>query len=85
MGGSYHVRVSLSRTARWLLETSRVEEPLPDMNVLPELALPDLLDQRQTPLGELVFLKPPLSMSATQPHWVQPPEPLGSSQPFWQD
>jgi crotonobetainyl-CoA:carnitine CoA-transferase CaiB-like acyl-CoA transferase len=81
-GGSWHVRVSLARTAMWLQALPRA----------PEGAKPTGLDrtairaheiEMATAWGPLRRLGPILRMSETPPRWEEPPAPLGSHRPSW--
>ena len=81
-GGSWHVRVSLARTAMWLLSLPRA----------PEGAAPSGLDravlraheiEMETAWGPLRRLGPVLRMSETTPRWDLPPAPLGAHLASW--
>ena len=81
-GGSWHVRVSLARTAMWLQSLPRA----------PEGAVPSGLDhavlraheiEMATAWGALRRLGPVLRMSETPPSWELPPAPLGSHPASW--
>jgi crotonobetainyl-CoA:carnitine CoA-transferase CaiB-like acyl-CoA transferase len=81
-GGSWHVRVSLAQTARWLAGLGRVEGGLdaPD----PKRAdIADLLDEMETPAGRLTFVRHAARLSETPAHWARPPAPLGTHAPVW--
>jgi len=79
-GGSWHVRVSLARTARWLQDLPRVEgEP---SGIGPERIAPFL---RSTPYGagRLHHLGPVVDMSATPPEWRCPTGGVGRHEAVW--
>ncbi|MCH8849716.1 MAG: CoA transferase, partial [Chloroflexi bacterium] len=79
-GGSYHVRVSLSRTGMWIDSLGRSEEagrPLTSDDVAP------LLIETETPHGRLRHLKPVLELSETPPRWALPTVPLGTHEAAW--
>ena len=79
-GGSWHVRISLAQTGVWLRNFAPLREP----DVTPDFTAPAAyMTRTQTPLGELVHLKPVARMSATPPLWAQPPVPLGAHPPQW--
>lgn len=81
-GGSWHVRVSLAQTGHWLKGLGRLEDGFacPD----PKSAdIADLLDERDTPLGRLTFVKHAALLSGTPAFWERPPAPLGSHAPMW--
>lgn len=96
-GGSYHVRVSLSRTAMWLQDQGRVKEDWKKIKPLPTdcrdvdefFGSPDgAFSQKyfrkfQTAMGELTFLGPVLEMSGTPMRWERRITPLGSGKPEW--
>ncbi|MFC1533994.1 CoA transferase [Thermodesulfobacteriota bacterium] len=82
-GGSYHVKVSLTRTSMWLLELGQISADTPDIE-FPELG-PDspYLDRVETVFGEVEYASPITQYSETKAFWDKPPAPLGSSQPVW--
>jgi crotonobetainyl-CoA:carnitine CoA-transferase CaiB-like acyl-CoA transferase len=78
-GGSWHVRVSLAQTARWLDGLGRCA---------PAAAVPacdDLMMETQSAFGRLRHLRPPLRLPETPPRWASPPVPLGTDPPQWLD
>jgi crotonobetainyl-CoA:carnitine CoA-transferase CaiB-like acyl-CoA transferase len=85
-GGSYHVSVSLTRTAMWcqslgLFDKNEVEEVVWD----PMCPLPPSI-VTQTPLGTLQRLAPCVRFSETPGYWNEPVlVPRGSSRPVWLD
>ncbi|MFC1535088.1 CoA transferase [Thermodesulfobacteriota bacterium] len=82
-GGSYHVKVSLTRTSMWLLELGQISTDTPDVE-FPELG-PDspYLDRAKTVFGEVEYASPITQYSETKAFWDKPPVPPGSSQPVW--
>ncbi len=80
-GGSWHVRVSLARTAQLLRKLGRVEgglaTPLPDPE--PHLAA------RDTPLGRVRAVEPAARIERAMPHLDRPPVALGTHAPEWED
>lgn len=79
-GGSWHVRVSLARTAMWFDDLGPVCEP----SSAPGAEDPrDLMTQRETGHGRLTYLTPVVRMSKTPPRWDLPPVQLGSHEPAW--
>ena len=78
-GGSYHVVVSLVRTAMWVDSLGLVEND-------PKSSYPrPLTIEGQTPLGVLCRLAPAVTMSATPPRWEEPMlVPRGFDPPQWQ-
>ena len=83
-GGSYHVRVSLCRTAMCLLEQGR-NEPAPAQAKVPAATLARYMRERDSALGRLHYLGPVLRYSETPSYWDLPPSPLGAHPPRWPD
>jgi len=84
-GGSYHVRLSLSRTAMWILAQSRcpvdeVEKAAADVE---KIDVQSAMTVSDTPFGRLHHIDPIICMSATQPYWIRPSVPLGTHAPQW--
>ena len=78
-GGSWHVRVSLAGTGRWLRGLGRVADGF-------GIGMPDLSDCTETtdtPLGTLTTARHAVRMSETAPFWAVPPVPLGAHPPQW--
>jgi crotonobetainyl-CoA:carnitine CoA-transferase CaiB-like acyl-CoA transferase len=81
-GGSWHVRVSLARTGRWLQSLGRV--PGGQACSAPDDALlSDLMGESESGFGRLVAIRHAAQMSATPARWVHPSAPLGSHAPAW--
>jgi crotonobetainyl-CoA:carnitine CoA-transferase CaiB-like acyl-CoA transferase len=81
-GGSWHVRVSLARTGRWLQSMGVVA----DGQTVLDPQIDDVRDGLQTidsPFGSLTCSEPPERMSLTPPFWALPPVPIGTDQPRW--
>ncbi|MBY0462669.1 MAG: CoA transferase [Alphaproteobacteria bacterium] len=82
-GGSYHVEVSLTRTAMWLLSLGlRSDAHLPGR--FPE-NLDKYLVNSETCFGTIKHVKPIVEYSATPTHYKYPVSALGSSKPQWID
>jgi hypothetical protein len=81
-GGSWHVRVSLAQTGRWLAGLGRVEQGFdaPDPG---QEDIADLLDEMDTPLGRLTHVRHAAVLSQTPAHWQRPPTRLGAHAPLW--
>ena len=81
-GGSWHVRVSLAQTGRWLWNLGRVANGL---------ATPDLGDDAVAPFmrdmpsgfGKLRAVSHSAVLSKTPACWARPAMPLGSHPPRW--
>lgn len=81
-GGSYHVRVSLCRTAMWVQDQGTVphRNPAP---VIPPEALAGYLLTSPSPFGELTYLGPVVDYERTPSRWERMTAPLGSSPAEW--
>jgi crotonobetainyl-CoA:carnitine CoA-transferase CaiB-like acyl-CoA transferase len=80
-GGSWHVRVSLAQTGRWLRSLGRI-----DGMSAPDPARNDVLDcleESESGFGRLSAVRHPATMSETSPHWSRPSAPLGTDAPRW--
>jgi crotonobetainyl-CoA:carnitine CoA-transferase CaiB-like acyl-CoA transferase len=81
-GGSWHVRVSLAATARWLRGLGRLADgfaaPDPD---LAEIA--DLLETSESGFGTLTAVRHAARLSRTPARWALPSVPLGTHRPQW--
>lgn len=84
-GGSYHVKVSLTRSSMWVQ----------DLGALPQAQWPasppalgaqpaDLLEM-ESPFGRLQVAAPITQYSRTPAFWDRPPEPFGASLPRWEN
>ena len=82
LGGSWHVAVSLARTARWLDGLGRVPDGLstPDPGV-DDVA--DLLDEAQTPFGLVSHVRAPGTIDGADPRWDTPPHRPRADPPTW--
>jgi crotonobetainyl-CoA:carnitine CoA-transferase CaiB-like acyl-CoA transferase len=78
-GGSWHVRVSLARTALWLRELGRVKDgfgvPTPDFT--------GLMETQVSGYGELVAMRHAAGFSHTPAGWARPSMPPGSHPLAW--
>ena len=81
-GGSWHVRVSLARSAGWILSLPRAPAGTPPTGLDPSVLAPHRITM-ETAWGPLERLGPVLQMSETPPHWALPPVPLGTHPPRW--
>lgn len=84
-GGTYHVRVSLAQTARWLtsmppLDAREVAQAAPE---LPKERVEALSMRSNTPFGPLTHLAPIVQMSETSASWDHPSVPLDHDPPEW--
>lgn len=83
-GGSYHVKVSLARSAMWYSSLGVLGRNNLDITGDEHKLLPANAITRQTPLGELYRLAPPVQFSKTPGYWEDPIlVPKGSNKPEW--
>ncbi len=82
-GGSYHVRVSLAQTGRWITSLGRTPPGADTPRDLRFEDIPDLLMESESPFGRLAHLAPAVRLSETPPRWARPSVPLGSSPAAW--
>lgn len=82
-GGSYHVKVSLTRTSMWLQELGRLPQDSWPTSEIPMPALPSDLIAMESCFGTLTIPAPITQYSKTQAYWDRPPEPFGASRPHW--
>lgn len=82
-GGSWHVKVSLTRTAMWCGSLGVVDPTLAGCDAEHTLGEPDAYDAA-SPLGDVHMLAPPVGFSHTPARWPDPIlVPRGSSRPAW--
>ncbi len=79
-GGSYQVRVSLTRTAMWLLGLDRVDGAPSGAD---EALLARYRQTSETPRGQVQHLGPVLELSETPPRFRHPSPGLGAHPPRW--
>jgi crotonobetainyl-CoA:carnitine CoA-transferase CaiB-like acyl-CoA transferase len=84
-GGSWHVELSLARTAQWIWQMADAlgPEPSPPPEKPDAEALGGLIRQMNSGFGALRFLGPALEMPKTPPRWARPPVPPGADAPEW--
>jgi crotonobetainyl-CoA:carnitine CoA-transferase CaiB-like acyl-CoA transferase len=81
-GGSWHVRVSLAQTGRWLWNLGRVAEGFKTQD-LPAEAVSGFLEEVPSGHGPLRAVSHSAALSKTPALWVRPAMPLGSHPPQW--
>ncbi|MEV4325987.1 CoA transferase [Microbispora rosea] len=77
-GGSWHVEVSLARTAAWLDDLGRI-----DGAGVPQPRVEDLLATMDSPFGTLTYVMPPGAIDGTRPRWTSPPPRQGEHPAAW--
>ena len=79
-GGSWHVRVSLARTGRWLQGLGAIADGLSCPAPAPEAAL---FEESDSGFGRLLAIRHAARLSRTPAQWTRPAVPLGSHPPTW--
>lgn len=81
-GGSWHVKVSLAQTGRWLWNLGRLDDGLAAADLTADQILP-FIEQSASGFGALRGVRHAAVMSATPALWRRPAMPLGSHEPMW--
>ena len=81
-GGSWHVRVSLAQTGRWLWNLGRATDGFETAD-LPGEAVEPLMEQAASGFGPLRAVSHSALLSKTPAFWACPAMPLGSHPPRW--
>jgi crotonobetainyl-CoA:carnitine CoA-transferase CaiB-like acyl-CoA transferase len=82
-GGSYHVKVSLTRASMWVQEIGMLPRSQWPSQPLPMGPRPQDLQQMESPFGTLTVPRPITRYSETEAYWSVPPQPAGASLPAW--
>jgi len=82
-GGSWHVRLSLAQTGRWLQSMGQIEEGwrAPEVNYAD---VQDRLHDVDSPFGRVRAAAPAERMSETPAFYARPPVPIGTDAPAWE-
>ena len=85
-GGSYQVRVSLSRVCMWarelgLLDHNALNGALPFADIATQADVP--VTTIDSPFGEITYLPTLIDMPDIKPGFQRGPQPLGSSRLEW--
>ena len=80
-GGSYHVKVSLARTAMWVQDIG--QRPASAQGVTLDDLHPPMVT-RLSPFGLMHQVAPAAQMSVTPGGWDLPPAPLGAHAAVWE-
>jgi crotonobetainyl-CoA:carnitine CoA-transferase CaiB-like acyl-CoA transferase len=87
-GGSYQVRVSLTRMCMWAQEIGLLDGSALN-GTIPFADIPNLADvpvsKIASPFGEITYLPSLIEMPDIKPGFLRGPQPLGSSLLEWQD
>ena len=81
-GGSWHVRVSLAQTGRWIWNLGRVPDGLKAADLKAE-AIEPFVEQAASGFGSLSAIRHAAQLSRTPAFWSRPSMPLGSHPPRW--
>jgi crotonobetainyl-CoA:carnitine CoA-transferase CaiB-like acyl-CoA transferase len=81
-GGSWHVRVSLAQTGRWLWELGRLADGLKSGDLQGESVTP-FIEEVASGFGPLRSVRHAAILSKTPAFWARPAMPLGSHPPQW--
>jgi crotonobetainyl-CoA:carnitine CoA-transferase CaiB-like acyl-CoA transferase len=81
-GGSWHVRVSLAQTGRWLWNLGRVADGFVTEDLNGEMIKP-FVEEIHSGFGPLLSVTHAAQMSKTPAVWARPAMPLGSHKPQW--
>jgi crotonobetainyl-CoA:carnitine CoA-transferase CaiB-like acyl-CoA transferase len=81
-GGSWHVRVSLAQTGRWLWNLGRVADGLKTEDLKGDAVTP-FIEEVPSGFGPLRAVRHSATLSKTPACWSRPAMPLGSHPPQW--
>jgi crotonobetainyl-CoA:carnitine CoA-transferase CaiB-like acyl-CoA transferase len=81
-GGSWHVRVSLAQTGRWLWNLGRVPDGFKTEDLKGDAVAP-FVEEAASGFGPLRAVSHSAVMSKTPAYWARPAMPLGSHPPQW--
>jgi crotonobetainyl-CoA:carnitine CoA-transferase CaiB-like acyl-CoA transferase len=81
-GGSWHVRVSLAQTGRWLWNLGRLADGLKTED-LKSAAVQGFMEETPSGFGPLRSVRHAAALSVTPAFWARPAMPLGSHPPQW--
>jgi crotonobetainyl-CoA:carnitine CoA-transferase CaiB-like acyl-CoA transferase len=81
-GGSWHVRVSLAQTGRWLWNLGRVADGFKTEDLKDDAVAP-FVEEMPSGFGLLRSVSHSAVLSKTKAYWARPAMPLGSHLPQW--
>lgn len=82
-GGSWHVRVSLAQTGRWLWNLGRLDGGLNTPDIAGEAVHAAFIESMPSGFGTLKAVRHSALLSTTPARWSRPAMPLGSHLPQW--
>ncbi len=80
-GGSWHARVSLARTGRWLRDLGRVDNGF----AIPVPSIRETMEATESGWGELIAIRHAAQLSRTPVAWARPSVKPGTHAPRWPD
>jgi hypothetical protein len=84
MGGSWHVRVALARTGRWVQSLGQIKGGFDVADpTLDDIG--DLMEETPSGFGKLNAVRHGALLTDTPAYWARPSMPLGSHDPVWPD
>jgi len=83
-GGSWHVRLSLAQTGRWLQSMGQIEDGWRVRDVTFD-QVQDCLHEVGSPFGRVRAAAPAEQMSGTPAFYARPPVPIGADAARWED
>jgi crotonobetainyl-CoA:carnitine CoA-transferase CaiB-like acyl-CoA transferase len=81
-GGSWHVRVSLAQTGRWLWDFGRLADGLKTPDLQAD-AVQSFTEESSSGFGPLRAVRHAAILAKTPAFWTRPAMPLGSQPPQW--
>jgi len=81
-GGSWHVRVSLAQTGRWLWNLGRLRDGFKAADLKRDAVSP-FVEEVPSGFGRLHSIRHSATLSKTPAFWARPAAPLGSHPPEW--
>lgn len=82
-GGSWHVRVSLAQTGRWLWNLGRLDGGLNTPDITGEAVHAAFIETMPSGFGTLKAVRHSALLSKTPARWSRPAMPLGAHPPEW--
>ena len=82
-GGSYHVKVTLTRSSMWLQSFGLLQGAEKFVHLPYADPVAPMLSTQATPFGMMTSLSPGVEYSETPAYWQRPTEPAGASLPVW--
>ena len=81
-GGSWHVRISLAQTGRWIWNFGRIADGLKTEDLRADAVKP-FVEQMSSGFGPMQAIRHAAQLSRTPAFWSRPAVPLGTNPPQW--